>query len=185
MSFRPSGPLREWLIGYASRHRRSVRGVITEALEEFRTRHDHEGNTDMETLTTKVATDNLDRAFRYQFWPEGKPGWYPISFPGLEYTDDGLLTSAMKTRATQHLLDVLNQYGCVIRFSDGADVNTALRHVLWDQWRQAEIGNGRFIGRMFDDQGLIYHGCTADDAARYTLERVRAMGGNLYSITLH
>ena len=79
-----------------------MRGVITEALEEFRARHDHEGNTDLKTLTAKVATDNLDRSFRYKFLPDGKPGWYPISFQGLEYTDDGLITSVMTVLPGSH-----------------------------------------------------------------------------------
>jgi hypothetical protein len=89
----------------------------------------------------------------------------------------------MKVKATQHLIDVLSSYGCMIRFDGGTDVNTAVHHVLWDQWTQVEIGNGRFIGRMFDDEGRIYHGCTADQAAKYALERIRAIGGDLYSVT--
>jgi hypothetical protein len=49
--------------------------------------------------------------------------------------------------------------------------------VLWDQWTKEEIGNGRFTGRLFDDHGKIYHGCTADDAASYAVERIAALGG--------
>lgn|SRR5487761_1238999 len=188
ISFRPSEPLREWLTGYASRHGQSVRGVITEALEEFRVKHDREEGIDMEPLTTKIASEHLDRvlgdfdrAFRYKFMQPDKMAWHPISFPGLEYTYDGLLAPAMKANATQHLIDVLGQNGCVIRFRDGTDVNAGMHHVLWDQWTQAEIGNGRFIGRMFNDEGRIYQGCTADQAAKYALERIRAMGGEFYS----
>ena len=137
----------------------------------------------MQALTTRVATDHLHRAFRFKFMRPDKTARYPISFSGLEYTRDGMLTPAMQVKATQHLIDVLSTYGCVIRFNDGTDVNTAVHHVLWDKWTQAEIGNGRFIGRMFDDEGRIYHGCIADDAAKYTLERIRAIGGDLYSVT--
>ena len=137
----------------------------------------------MQALTTNAATDHLDRAFRYRFMQPDKMAWHPISFLGLEYTRDGVLSPAMKVKATQHLIDVLSSYGCMIRFDGGTDVNTAVHHVLWDQWTQVEIGNGRFIGRMFDDEGRIYHGCTADQAAKYALERIRAIGGDLYSVT--
>jgi hypothetical protein len=60
----------------------------------------------------------------------------------------------------------------------------ALHHVLWDRWTKDEIGNGRFTGRLFDDHGTIYHGCTADDAATYTAERLGVLGGELRSYTI-
>lgn len=56
---------------------------------------------------------------------------------------------------------MLNDNGVLIEVSGEADVTAALRHVLWDQWTKEEMGNGRFTGRLFDDHGLIYRGCTA------------------------
>ena len=35
------------------------------------------------------------------------------------------------------------------------------------------------IGRLFDERGQIYHGCTAFDAANYTLHRLEASGGEI------
>jgi len=65
-----------------------------------------------------------------------------------------------------------------------ADVHAALHHVLWDKWTKEEIGNGRFTGRIFDDHGLIYRGCTAIDAANYTVQRLAVLGGELRSYTI-
>ncbi len=59
--------------------------------------------------------------------------WYPIDFPGLVYSDDGTLTDEMKAKGTQHLIDVLNDNGCVIEFDEDNDLNSSLHHVLWDR----------------------------------------------------
>lgn len=55
-------------------------------------------------------------------------------------------------------------------FDDPAtDVPDAMQHVLWDRWTEDEIGEHKFIGRLFDDRDQIYRGCTAFDAANCTL----------------
>jgi hypothetical protein len=192
ISYRPPELLRNWLDGYAERHDRSVRGVITEALEEYKARREQEDTHGMRAMATETARDHLHRAFTYDFMQPEQPAWAPIWFPGIEYTGDGALTDNMKAKATEHLIEVLRQKGCVIRFSDEADASGALHHVLWDQWTKGEIGNGRFAGRLiddygwftgrlFDEHGRIYHGCTAIEAANYTLERLAALGGVMCS----
>jgi hypothetical protein len=40
-------------------------------------------------------------------------------------------------------------------------VTEAMGRVLWDRWSEDEIGEHEFIGRLFDDRGQIYRGCTA------------------------
>ncbi len=184
VSIRLPGHLREWLMGYAEQQGRPVRAVVIEALEEYRAQREQERNDGMRTLPTELATGYLDRAIRHNFLRPDKMAWYPIDFPGIEYDDEGNLSPAMQARGTQHLIEVLNSQGCLIRFSDGTDLSSAVHHVLWDQWTKDEIGNGRFTGRLFNDQGLIYQGCTADRAARYTLERITALGGVLRSYTV-
>jgi hypothetical protein len=63
-------------------------------------------------------------------------------------------------------------------FADPAtNVTDAMQHVLWDKWTEEEIGEHQFIGRLFDERGQIYRGCTAFDAAKYTLQRLAALGG--------
>jgi hypothetical protein len=42
-------------------------------------------------------------------------------------------------------------------------------------------GEHQFIGQLFNERGQIYRGCTAFDAARYTLQRLAALGGELRS----
>jgi hypothetical protein len=175
--------MRSWLVIYARNQDRTIRAVVIEALEEYRHRHELEGTPDMQVLTTALATDYLDRAFRYNFLRPDKMAWYPIDFPGLVYSNDGELTDDMKAKGTQHLIEILSGNGCAIKFREGADVKASLHHVLWDRWTKQEIGNGRFVGSLFDDHGLIYRGCTAHDAARYVVERIAALGGDLYSYT--
>ena len=137
----------------------------------------------MDVLTTELATDYLDRAFKYNFLRPDKMAWYPIDFPGLVYSDDGKLSDEMKAKGTQHLIGVLSDNGCVIKFGEHKDATASLHHVLWDRWTKQEIGNGRFVGSLFDDCGLIYRGCTSHDAARHVVERVAALGGILCSYT--
>lgn len=52
-----------------------------------------------------------------------------------------------------------------------------MHHVLWDKWTEDEVREHQFIGRLFNERGQIYHGCTAFDAANYTLQRLAAVGG--------
>jgi hypothetical protein len=181
ISFRPPEHLREWLTDYASRNSRPVRSIVTEALEEYRTRHGQDETPGMEALPTEAARSRLHRIFTWQFLQPHQMAWAPIRFPGIAYNSDGTLAPGMKDKATQHLVNALSNEGCIIWFRDRTDVNAALHHVLWDQWTKDEIGNGRFTGRLFDDHGRIYHGCTAIEAAYYILERLAALGGGLYS----
>jgi hypothetical protein len=184
ISIRPPEQLRAWLIAYARQHDRPVRWVITEALEEYRARHDQEGNSTMRTITSTHARDALRRAFIYNFMRPDAVAMTPIRLPGLEYSPAGTLTDAMKARATEHLIRVLKSNGYVLDVDENADATATLHHVLWDKWTKEEIGNGRFTGRLFDDHGRIYMGCTADDAANYTVERLAVLGGELRSYTI-
>jgi hypothetical protein len=183
ISVRPPEPLRIWLTDYALRQNRPVRAIITEALEEYRARHDQEGNEHMRTVTTARASECLRRAFIWNFMRADKPAMTPIYFPGLEYNSDGTLSDDMKAKATEHLIAVLRDNGYVIEVDEDANVGDIVHHVLWDKWTKDEIGNGRFTGCLFDDCGTIYRGCTADDAANYTVERLAVLGGELRSYT--
>jgi hypothetical protein len=183
ISIRPPERLRDWLTDYAERHGRSLREVVTEALEEYRARREQEGSNTMLTVTTAHARDCLRRTFIYNFMRD-QMVQAPIYFPGIEYSRDGTLSDHMKVLGTEHLIGILRDNGYVIRLSNGTGANTALHHVLWDQWAKEEIGNGRFTGRLFDDYGKIYLGCTADDAANYTIERLAALDADLCSYTI-
>jgi hypothetical protein len=183
ISIRLSGQLRDWLITYARNHERPVQAIVAEALEEYRAQHEQKGNVTMDTVTTAHARDYLQRAFTFHFMQPYETAQAPIAVPGVEYRRDGTLPADMKANATNHLLDILREHGYVIALDNGGDVAVALHHVLWDQWTKDEVGNGRFTGRLFDDYGRIYHGCTAHDAASYTVERLAALGGALRSYT--
>jgi hypothetical protein len=183
ISIRPPEQLRDWLLDYAKRHGRPVRAVVTEALEEYRARHDQEEDK-MQTVTTALATDYLYRAFVYNFLQPDQGAGEPIWFPGIAYNSDGTLADGMKTKATQHLIEVLRGSGCIIFATADADAPAALHHVLWDRWTKEEIGNGRFVGCLFDDHGKIYSGSTAITAANYTVERLKAQGCELRSYTV-
>ncbi|HUD36156.1 MAG TPA: hypothetical protein VMR14_04610 [Streptosporangiaceae bacterium] len=173
-----------WLIGYAQSQGRPVRAIVTEALEEYRARHEQEGSEHMRTVTPTHARDGLRRVFIWNFMRPDKPAMTPIQFPGLEYSHDGTLSEAMKAKATEHLIDVLRHNGYVIEIDDDLDATAALHHVLWDKWTKDEIGNGRFTGCLFNGYGVIYQGCNADDAANYTVERLAVLGGELRSYTI-
>jgi hypothetical protein len=89
----------------------------------------------------------------------------------------------MQTKAAAHLVNVIRDQGLEITFEDPAtNVTDAVQHVLWDKWTEEEIGEHQFIGRLFDERGQIYRGCTAFDAATYTLQRLDALGGELRSL---
>jgi len=183
MSIRLPEHLRDWLAVYAERHDRPVRSVVIEAIEEYRARREHEESR-MQAVTIEHARDYLRTAFAFNFLRPDQSGAAPIWFPGIEYRQDGTLSAEGKVKATEHLVGVLRDNGYVLNFDDDRDARIALHHVLWDQWTKDEIGNGRFTGRMFDDYGRIYHGCTAIDAANYTVERLSSLGGNLRSYTV-
>jgi hypothetical protein len=122
----------------------------------------------------------LRTVFVYHFMRPDDFAWAPIAFPGAQYDDDGMLTGAMQARATAHLIDVIRQHGYELIFDDPAtDQQAAMHHILWDKWTEDEIGEHQFIGRLFNERGQIYRGCTAFDAAKYTLQRLAALGGEM------
>jgi hypothetical protein len=127
---RPPEQLRDWLLDYASRHERPVRAVVTEALEEYRVRHEREADN-MRTVTTAHARDYLQRAFTYNSMRPDQMAGVPIRSPGIAYSPDGTLTDSMKARATEHLIGVLRDNGYLIRSGTGTDATAALHHVLW------------------------------------------------------
>lgn len=124
----------------------------------------------------------LRRIFVHKFMRPDDFAWAPIDFPGIKYDEDGRLADGMQAKAAAHLVDAIRGQGYEIVFYDPAtDVARAMRLILWDKWSEDEIGEHQFIGRLFDDRGQIYRGCTAFDAARYTLQRLAAQGGELRS----
>lgn len=130
----------------------------------------------------RVEADGLRQVFVHQFMRPDDFAWAPIDFPGAEYDEDGLLAPGIQAKATMHLTGVIRGQGYEIVFDDpGTDVIKAMHHILWDKWSEDEIGQHQFIGRLFDDRGQIYRGCTAFDAARYTLQRLAALDGELRS----
>ena len=124
----------------------------------------------------------LRRVFVYNFMRPDDFAWAPISFPGARY-DDGVLSDSMQAKATAHLIDAIRQQGYELVFDDPAtDPEAVMHHILWDKWTEDEIGEHQFIGRLFNNHGQIYHGCTAFDAATYTTQRLSASGGEIRSI---
>ncbi len=122
------------------------------------------------------------RTFVYRFMRPDDFASAPIDFPGIEY-EDGRLADGMQAKAAAHLIGALRGQGYEVIFQDAAtDVTQAMQHVLWDRWTAAEVGEHEFIGQLFDDHGRIYHGCTAFDAASYTLQRLAALGGEIRSV---
>ncbi|GLZ78184.1 hypothetical protein Afil01_29910 [Actinorhabdospora filicis] len=123
--------------------------------------------------------ETLRRTFIFRFMRPDDFSSAPIDFPGVVY-ENGRLAEGMQTKAAEHLIEALHDGGCEIVFQDaGADVVEAVRHVLWDQWTEDEVGGHEFLGELFDDHGRIYHGCTAFDAAAYTLQRLAALGADI------
>lgn len=135
------------------------------------------------TATAEHVQEVLRRVLVYKFMRPDDFAWAPIDFPGVEYDQDGLLANGMQARAAAHLVDAIRGKGYEITFDDpGTDVAEAIRRILWDKWSEDEIGEHQFIGRLFDDRGQIYRGCTAFEAARYTIQRLAALGGELRSV---
>jgi hypothetical protein len=125
----------------------------------------------------------LRRVFVYKFMRPDDLAMAPIDFPGVEYDADGRLASGMQVKAAAHLVGAIRDQGYEIAFEDPAtDVTEAMGRILWDRWSEDEIGEHQFIGRLFDDRGQIYRGCTAFEAARYCLQRLAALGGELRSV---
>jgi hypothetical protein len=123
------------------------------------------------------------RIFVYQFMRPDDFAWAPIQFPGVQYDNDGALADGMQAKATAHLIDALRRQGYELTFGNPAvDPVAMMQHLLWDRWTEDEIGEHAFIGPLFDEHGQIYHGCTAFDAATYTLQRLAAYGGKIQSI---
>jgi len=134
------------------------------------------------TTTTEHVQEVLRRVFVYKFMRPNDFAWAPIDFPGVKYDHDGRLTDGMQAKAADHLVDAIRGQGYEIDFEDQAtDVTESIRRILWDKWTEDEIGEHQFIGQLFDHRGQIYRGCTAFDAARYTLQRLAALGGELRS----
>jgi hypothetical protein len=160
---------------------------VIEGLEEYRDRR-QQTEDNMQSVTSEVAKDRLEeylrRAFAHKFMRPDQTAWAPISFPGIRYQADGTLSAEMKARATEYFMGVLHDNGFVVKLGADEDPRTAVHHILWDQWTKEEVGNGRFTGRLFNDHGQIYPGCTAVDAARYMLERLTALGGVLRSFAV-
>ena len=127
----------------------------------------------------------LRRVFVYSFMRPDDFAWAPIDFPGAWYDDDdGVLADGMQAKATAHLIDAIRQQGYEIVFDNPAtDPVAVLHHTLWDKWTEDEIGEHQFIGRLFNERGQIYRGCTAFDAANYTLQRLAALDGEIRSRT--
>jgi hypothetical protein len=126
--------------------------------------------------------ETLRRTFIFRFMRPNDLASAPIDFPGIKY-DDGRLADGMRAKAAEHLIGALRDQGCEIVFQDPTiDATQAMQRVLWDRWTAAEVGENEFIGQLFDDHGRIYHGCTAFDAAAYTLLRLAALGGEIRSM---
>lgn len=134
------------------------------------------------TAPAEHVQEALRRIFVFKFMRPDDFAWAPIKFPGVEYDQDGQLADGMQAKAAAHLIDAIRGQGLEIAFEDPAtNVTDAVQHVLWDKWTEGQIGEHQFIGRLFDERGQIYRGCTAFDAAKYTLQRLAALGGELRS----
>jgi hypothetical protein len=134
------------------------------------------------TAPSEDVQEAVRRIFVYKFMRPNDFVWAPIKFPGVRYDQDGRLASGMQAKGAAHLVDAIRGQGLEIAFEDPAtNVTYAIQHVLWDKWTEEEIGEHQFIGRLFDERGQIYHGCTAFGAAKYTLQRLAALGGELRS----
>lgn len=126
--------------------------------------------------------ETVRRTFIFRFLRPDDLTSAPIDFPGIRY-EDGRLADGMQAKAAEHLIGALRDQGCEIVFQDPAtDAMQAMQRVLWDRWTAAEVGEDEFVGQLFDDRGRIYHGCTAFDAAAYTLQRLAALGGEIRSM---
>jgi len=150
--------------------------------EEIRTWMSRRPGRGRKTPSAPHVQEALRRVFVYDFMRPDDFAWAPIDFPGIRYDDDGVLADGMQAKATAHLIDAVRQQGYELVFGDPAtDPAAAMQHILWDKWSEDEIGEHQFIGRLFNERGQIYHGCTAFDAASYTLQRLAALDGQIRS----
>jgi hypothetical protein len=125
----------------------------------------------------------LRRVFVYNFMRPDDFAWAPIDFPGVGYDDDGVLADGMQAKATAHLIGAIREQGYELVFGDpGIDPMAVMQRILWDKWTEDEVGEYQFVGRLFNERGQIYRGCTAFDAANYTLQRLTALGGEIRSV---
>jgi len=125
----------------------------------------------------------LRRVFVYNFMRPDDFASAPIDFPGVRYDDDGMLSESMQAEATAHLIGAIRQQGYDLVFDDPAtDPVPVMHHILWDKWTEDEIGEHQFIGQLFNERGQIYLGCTAFDAANYTLQRLEVLDGEIRSL---
>ncbi len=151
--------------------------------EEIRTWMSRRPGRGRKTVPTPHVQEALRRVFVYRFMRPDDFAWAPIDFPGVQYDGDGVLGEGMQAKATTHLIEAIRQQGYDLVFGDPeTDPATAMHHILWDKWTEGEIGEHQFIGRLFNERGQIYRGCTAFDAATYTIQRLAAMGGEVCSI---
>jgi hypothetical protein len=150
--------------------------------EEIRAWMDHRPGRGRKAPPAPHVQEALRRVFVYNFMRPDDFASAPIDFPGAQYDDDGMLSGGMQAKATAHLIDAIRQRGYDLVFDDPAtDPVAVMHHILWDKWTEDEIGEYQFIGRLFNERGQIYHGCTAFDAANYTLQRLTAFDGEIRS----
>jgi hypothetical protein len=150
--------------------------------EELRVWESRRPGQGRRAMLAEHLQETLRRTFIFRFMRPDDFAWAPIDFPGVEY-EDGRLAEGMHAKAAAHLIGALRDQGYEIVFRDRAtDPTQAVQRVLFDRWTVAEVGEHEFLGWLFDDHGRIYHGCTAFDAAAYTLQRLTALGGEIRSI---
>jgi hypothetical protein len=150
--------------------------------EEIRTWMSRRPGRGRKTPPAPHVQEALRRVFVYSFMRPDDFAWAPIAFPGVRYDDDGVLADGMQAKATAHLIDAIGDQGYELVFDDPVtDPTAAMHHILWDRWTEDEVGEHEFIGRLFNERGQIYRGCTAFDAANYTLQRLAAFDGEIRS----
>ncbi len=158
-------------------------GWVPQRAEEIRAWMSRRPGRGRKTPPEPHVQEALRRIFIYQFMRPDDFAWAPIDFPGIRYDDDGVLADGMQAKATAHLIDAIRQRGYELVFDDPAtDPAPVMHHILWDRWTEDEIGERQFIGRLFNERGQIYQGCTAFEAAAYTLQRLVVLGGEIRSV---
>lgn len=156
-----------------------IAGWDPERAEEIRVWESRRPGRGRRALLADHVQETLRRTFIFRFMRPDDFSSAPVDFPGAVY-ENGRLAEGMQTRGAAHLVAAIHEEGCDIVFEDPAtDAVEAMRHVLWDPWTEEEAGEHEFLGELFDDHGRIYHGCTAFDAAAYTLQRLAALGGEI------
>lgn len=150
--------------------------------EELRVWESRRPGQGRRAMLAEHVQETVRRTFIFRFLRPDDLTSAPIDFPGVRY-EDGRLADGMQAKAAEHLIGALRDQGCEIVFQDRAtDAMQAMQRVLWDRWTAAEVGENEFVGQLFDDRGRIYHGCTAFDAAAYTVQRLAALGGEIRSM---